>query len=90
MPDSGHHDVGDGGAGQLEQQSRRAGDDFRAGYPHPGPGARAAAHLDQPFGFQDPHRLAQRRPADAEVAHQFGLVGQEVALLELPVDDHAA
>ena len=77
-------------ARQLEQQSCGSGDDFRAGYAHPGTGAGAAAHLDQAFGFQHPHRLAQRRAADAEVAHQFGLIGQEVALFELPVDDHSA
>ena len=55
----GHHEVGNGGAGQLEQQSRRAGNDFRAGHPHPGTGARAAAHLDKPLGLNT--RTASRR-----------------------------
>ena len=61
-----------------------------AGDPDAGAGARAASHLDEPFGLQHPHRLAQRRTADAEVSHQFGLVGQEVPVLELAVDHHAA
>ena len=72
--------------------SRPAGprDDLRPGHPHAGAGARAASHLDEPLGLQHPHRLAQRRTADAEVGHQLGLVGQEVAVLELAVDHHAA
>ena len=84
------HDVGDRRARQLEQQPGGAGHDLGARHPHPGSGARSAAHLDQPLGLEHPDRLAQRRTADAEVRHQLGLVGQEVAVLELAVDHHAA
>ncbi len=84
------HDVGDGGARQFQQQAGGPRDDLRPRHPHPGPGARAATHLDQALGLEDADRLAQGRAADAEVRHQLGLVGQEVAVLELTVDDHAA
>ena len=84
------HQVGDGGARQLEQQAGGPGHDLGAGHPHAGAGARAAADLDEAFGLQHAHRLAQGRPADAEMRHQLRLVGQEVAVLELAVDHHAA
>ena len=40
--------------------------------------------------LQHPHCLAQRRTTHGEVGHQLGLIGQEVAILELTVDDHPA
>jgi hypothetical protein len=85
-----HHDVGVGCPRQFEQQAGRAGDDLGPRHPHLGAGARATPHLDEALGLQHPHGLAQRRPADAEVGHQLGLVRQEVAVLELTFDHHPA
>ena len=85
-----HHDVGDGRARQLQEQTGGPRDDLRPGDPDAGAGARAASDLDEPFGLQHSNSLAQGRTADAEVGHQLGLVGQEVAVLELAVDHHAA
>lgn len=42
---------------------------------------------DQPFGFEDPQRLPQRRPRDAEALDEVGLVAERVALVQLAQND---
>ena len=79
-----------GGSGQLQQQTRRPRDDLSSGDPYPRTGAGASTHLDEAFGFQDADGLTQGGPAYAEVGHQLGLVGQEVAVFEGALDDHAS
>lgn len=74
---------------KLEQQARGTGNDLGPGHAHASARAGAAAHLDQPLGLQHAHGLAQCRPADPEMLHELGFIGQEIAFFELTVDDHA-
>ena len=45
---------------------------------------------DQPFGFQQPQRAADRHPGNLVVDHQLGLRGQLVALLQPAPADRLA
>ncbi len=86
---AGHEHVRDCDSGELEEQRRWSCDDFGAGDADSGAGTGSASHLYEAFGFQDTYRLAQSGAADREVLHQFGLVREVVAVLEIAVDDHA-
>ena len=70
------------------------GEPVRGQPPHWRPGAHvdAAAVLggDEPFGFQQPQRAADRHPGHAIVADQLGLGGQLVALLQPAPADRLA
>ena len=51
---------------------------------------RAAHDGDEPFGLEDPERLAERGSRHAEALDQVGLVAQRVALGQLATDDQRA
>ena len=48
------------------------------------------AHAHQPLGLEDAQRLAQRRPADLELVEQILLLGEQLAIGDLTVEDAAA
>jgi hypothetical protein len=50
----------------------------------------AAHDADQPLGFEDAQRLAQRRPRHAEALDQVGFTSERLALGELPADNERA
>ena len=83
-------DVVDRGALDLQQQPDVARGHRQVRRHHLGPAARAAAHVDERLGLQDPERLAQRRPGHPVLLHQLDLGRQRLTRPQLAAHDLAA
>jgi hypothetical protein len=74
----------------LEDHRRVAGGDLGGRWMDTGAAPGAPADGDERLGLEDAERLAQRRPRDAELAHEDVLGRQRVAVLQFAADDAVA